>query len=231
MARTRRPVTGTGSSTARPRAARKSSGDAPSRRAAATTGDDAGALALAGRVAESLRRLRRERGLSLDQLAELSGVSRAALSQIEGARTNPSLGILWKAATGLGVPFHVLLGEETQARQAHRTRARDAIAVRSADGMLDSRLLSPLDASSRIEVYELRFASHGALRSDPHAAGTSETVVVLAGALRVIVGGETHELERGDSLFFRADVAHAYENPGAGEARCLDIVAYGPADR
>jgi len=52
------------------------------------------AAEMARRVAEVLKRLRAERRLSLDDLARRSGVSRAALSQIEGARTNPTLAVL-----------------------------------------------------------------------------------------------------------------------------------------
>src|SRR5882724_10745188 len=74
------------------------------------SGDEIGAAALGRRIADSLRRLRKERGLSLDQLSSASGVSRAALSQIEGSRTNPTLTLLWKVAVGLGVPFQSFLG-------------------------------------------------------------------------------------------------------------------------
>src|SRR3982751_6033937 len=75
-----------------------------------TSGDDIGAAEMAQRVAEVLKALRRDRHLSLDDLASRSGVSRAALSQIEGARTNPTLAVLWKIAVGLGMPFQQLLG-------------------------------------------------------------------------------------------------------------------------
>ena len=87
-------------------------------------GDDVGAAELARRVAESLRRHRAERRLSLDQLALSSGVSRAALSQIEGARTNPTLGLMWKVAVGLGIPFQALLGtnDGTRSRVLRRRR-------------------------------------------------------------------------------------------------------------
>src|ERR1700755_3270123 len=75
-----------------------------------TAGDDLGAAEMARRVADVLKQLRSDRRLSLDDLASRSGVSRAALSQIEGARTNPTLAVLWKIAVGLDVPFHDLLG-------------------------------------------------------------------------------------------------------------------------
>src|SRR5215471_16543873 len=93
-------------------------------------GDEVGAAALGRRVGDSLRRLRKERGLSLDQLAASSGVSRAALSQIEGSRTNPTLTLLWKVAVGLGVPFQALLGGEAGGR-TQVLRAGDAPPLRS----------------------------------------------------------------------------------------------------
>ena len=189
-------------------------------------GDEVGAAELGRRVAESLRRLRQERRLSLDQLAEASGVSRAALSQIESARTNPTLTILWKVAVGLGVPFQTLLGT-SEAGQNRVLRAADMVPMRSADGRMESRLVSPAGAD-RIEIYELRFQPKGALRSEPHGPDSTETVIVLTGVLRIDVGDETHELRAGDALFFRADVRHVYENPTLRETRCLDVIGYGP---
>jgi transcriptional regulator with XRE-family HTH domain len=189
-------------------------------------GDDVGAAELGRRVAESLRRLRKERQLSLDQLAMSSGVSRAALSQIESARTNPTLSILWKVAVGLGIPFQSLLGP-AEAGQSRLLRAGDIVPLRTADGRVESRLLSPSGASERLEIYELRFQAKGILRSESHGAGATETVILLTGALRVTVGEETHDLGPGDTLFFRADTQHSYENRASRESRCLDVIGYG----
>ena len=85
-----------------------------SKRPSGSTGDDVGAAQLGRRVAENLRQRRKARGLSLDDLAQASGVSRAALSQIELCKSNPSLGVLWKIAVGLGIPFSELMGGEGQ---------------------------------------------------------------------------------------------------------------------
>lgn len=189
-------------------------------------GDEVGGAEMARRVADNLRRLRKERALSLDQLSAASGVSRAALSQIEGSKTNPTLLVLWKIAVGLGVPFQALLGTE-EAGKARVLRASDAMPLRSQDGRMESRLLTPSGATPGVEVYELRFQPRGLLRSEPHGPGTTETVVVLTGVLRVSVGDEVHELAPGDTIFFQADSVHSYENRSAREARCLDIIAYG----
>lgn len=189
------------------------------------TGDDLGAAEMARRVADVLKRMRAERRLSLDDLAARSGVSRAALSQIEGARTNPTLAVLWKIAVGLDVPFHDLLGPNED--QAVRVlRAGETPPLRSADARMESRLLSPGGASTDIEVYDLRLQPKAVHKSDPHGKGTTETLVVLTGSLKLVVDGSEHELGTGDSVFFRADVPHSYENRTAREIRCLDVIRY-----
>ncbi|HWA72343.1 MAG TPA: XRE family transcriptional regulator [Polyangiaceae bacterium] len=188
-------------------------------------GDEAGAAEMARRVAEVLKRLRSERRLSLDDLAARSGVSRAALSQIEGARTNPTLAVLWKIAVGLDVPFHDLLGSNEE-QGVRVLRSGEAPPLRSADGRMESRLLSPGGATADTEVYELRLQPKAVHRSDPHGKGTTETLVVLTGSLRLIVDGSEHELGTGDSVFFRSDVPHTYENRTAREIRCLDVIRY-----
>jgi transcriptional regulator with XRE-family HTH domain len=188
-------------------------------------GDDLGAAEMARRVAERLKVLRADRRLSLDELASRSGVSRAALSQIEGARTNPTLAVLWKIAVGLEVPFHDLLGSNEE-RPVRVLRAGDSAPLKSGDGRMESRLLSPGGASSDVEVYDLRFQPKAVHKSDPHGKGTTETLVVLTGALRLVVDGSEHELGTGDSVFFQADVPHTYENRTAREIRCLNVIRY-----
>lgn len=197
-------------------------------RRAAVVGDELGAAELARRVAESLRKFRQDRQLSLDDLANRSGVSRAALSQIEGRRTNPTLSVLWKIAVGLEIPFIDLLGDSGDAA-IRVLRSGDASPLRSADGRTESRMLSPGGANTGTEVFELRFLPRAVHKSEPHARGTTETLIVLSGNLRLNVDGATQDVAAGDSVFFRADVGHTYENPTGREARCINVIHYARA--
>jgi transcriptional regulator with XRE-family HTH domain len=194
------------------------------RKAPLPPGDDLGAAEMARRVADCLREKRKARGLSLDQLATTSGVSRAALSQIETQKTNPSLGVLWKVAVGLGIPFSELLGSDSQTISV--LRRGEAQVLRSGDGRMESRPLSPAGSCPWVELYELRLVSHAVHNSDPHAAGTREVVVVLNGQLRVSVGTDCYDLVAGDSISFLADRPHCYENVSSSEARCHDVIIY-----
>src|SRR5450755_2865096 len=194
-------------------------------RVTAAPGDELGAAEVARRVADGLKHFRKIRGLSLDELASRSGVSRAALSQIEGTRTNPTLSVLWKVAVGLGVPFHELLGVSDDGG-AKLLRAGDTPPLKSADGRMESRLLSPGGSSPDLEIYELRFQPKAVHRSEPHGRGTVETLIVMTGALRLLVQEAEYELLPGDTIFFKADVPHVYENRATHETRCFNVIRY-----
>jgi transcriptional regulator with XRE-family HTH domain len=187
-------------------------------------GDEVGAADLARRVADNLRQQRKHRELSLDQMARLTGVSRAALSQIETRKTNPTIGVLWKIASGLGIPFADLIGETEQA--VSLLRREETQVLRSLDRKFESRPLVPPAGLPQIEVYELTLAARARHVSEPHGPGTRELVMVLSGTLRMVVGDRAEELSAGDSIVFNADVKHVYENPGASEARYHDVIVY-----
>lgn len=162
--------------------------------------------------------------MSLDELARASGVSRAALSQIETNKMNPTIGLLWKVAAGFGIPFSEILGEPHA--RASILRRNEAQTLQSADGKFQSKPLAPAGSSPLIELYELRLAARSRNSSEAHAPGTREIVIVLSGALRLMTGGTMYELAAGDSVLFAADQPHVYENPGSSEARYHDVIIY-----
>jgi XRE family transcriptional regulator, regulator of sulfur utilization len=188
-------------------------------------GDELGAAELAGRVADNLREHRKRRDLSLDQLAQLTGVSRAGLSQIETRKTNPTIGVIWKIASGLGIAFSDLIGE-TQVGVSVLRRGESQL-LRSLDAKFESRPLMPAAGIPQIEMYELRLSARARHASEPHGPGTREIVVVLSGAMRLTVGDRTDDLGPGDSAVFDANKPHVYENPGNSEARYHDVIVYG----
>src|SRR5579863_571489 len=187
-------------------------------------GDDVGAADLGRRVAANLRQRRKGLGMSLDDLARSSGVSRAALSQIETCKSNPTVGVLWKIAGGLGVPIAELIGDPRSGVVV--LRRGDSQLLRSSDGKFESRPLTPAGASPFVELYELRLAARSTHGSDAHSPGTHEVVIVLSGVLRMHVGDEMFELNAGDSVAFAADRPHAYENPAGSEARYHNAIVY-----
>ncbi len=202
-------------------------GTVRSRRSKPAARDERDLLAsdgLAACVAHNVRRLRSARAMSLDRLACAAGVSRAAVAHIESSRGNPTIGVLFRLATGLGVTFAELLAGSRD--PVGLLRRSDAQVLYSADRQVESRPLARAGSLVGSEIYELRLAPHAKHLSDPHARGTREVVVVVAGELRLHVGDEQHDLGAGDSICFDADKLHAYENPGGEVTICHDFVMY-----
>ncbi|MBA3540951.1 MAG: helix-turn-helix domain-containing protein [Deltaproteobacteria bacterium] len=181
---------------------------------------------LAPVVGGNLRRLRTRRGLSLERLAQNSGVSRAMLGQIELGQSAPTINVLWKIARALEVTFSALISARAQPG-ALVLRAAESKVLTSKDRSFTSRALFPFDEPRRVEFYELRLAGGTVEDADAHPPGTSENLVVTAGAIEIDVAGDTHRLETGDSILFEADTPHAYRNVGKVEAVMYLVMTYG----
>ena len=193
--------------------------EAPAAPASAETTD------LAPVVGANLRRLRTRRGLSLERLAQISGVSRAMLGQIELGQSAPTINVLWKIARALEVTFSALISARTQSG-ALVLRSAESKILTSKDRSFSSRALFPFDEPRRVEFYELRLAGGAVEDADAHPPGTTENLVVTAGSIEIDVAGDTHRLETGDSILFEADTPHAYRNPGRGEAVMYLVMTY-----
>lgn len=177
-------------------------------------------------VSENFRRLRADRGWTLDILAGMSGVSRQALGQIEIGRSIPSLGTLWKIARAFEVPFSTLLARPvTLATRVLRLSSAKRLV--SSDGRFSSRALFPVDdGKGKVEFYELWLAGHGRDDAEAHAPGTRENLVVTGGRLVLEIGAERYELAKGDAIAFTADVPHAYVNPASEECWMNLVMTY-----
>jgi transcriptional regulator with XRE-family HTH domain len=176
-------------------------------------------------VGTNLRRLRSHRGLSLERLSQLSGVSRAMLGQIELGQSAPTINVLWKIASALGVPFSALITAKG-AIGPHVLRAEQAKLLRSADGAFTSRALFPFDEPRRVEFYELRLAPGGVEKADAHNPGTTENLVVAAGGVEIEVEGRKEQLTEGDAIVFEADSPHVYRSRSERETVLYLVMTY-----
>jgi len=177
-------------------------------------------------VGKNLRRLRIRQGHSLERLAKHSGVSRAMLGQIETGKSTPTIGLLWKVATALDVPFASLLAADVRNGSVVLRRA-NAKLLSSNQGRFTSRALFPFDSERRVEFYELRLAPLHCEEADPHASGVRENLVVAKGAVEIIAGSDPPVvLREGDAILFEADIAHSYRNLGNEEAILFLVMTY-----
>tara|TARA_R110002094_G_scaffold189377_1_gene164305 strand:+ start:195 stop:761 length:567 start_codon:yes stop_codon:yes gene_type:complete len=176
------------------------------------------------RLAKRLKDERKSKGLSLDALAKLSGVSRSMLSQIERGESSPTVASLWNLTKALNVDFSSLLDQDAEPLNAIREiiPADAAPVIRNRSAGCEIRILSPAEDVGISEVYDIRFGAGAALESTAHKKGCVEHLTVLDGMVDVTSDGETATASGGDTVRYAADVEHAIRTDGP--ARVLLIV-------
>jgi len=165
-----------------------------------------------------VKRLRSERGWSLEALANASGVSRSMLSQIEREQANPTLAVTLRIARAFSLTLGELLETPNAASSVNVIRANDHAYHYRSDAHCQIRTLSPLNLEKDVEFYQVALKPGGALRSAPHFEGTREFLTVQKGQVRVESANDSEILHPGDSASYRADVPHAIVNTGKGDA-------------
>lgn len=178
-------------------------------------------------VGKFVRRQRRARGLTLEELADRSGVSKSMLSQIERDQTNPTLATVWRLCESLGVTVEAFFGQDERAEAIEVLAAHGTPSIRSADGGCELRILGPLGLGGQVEWYDMRAQPGAELVSQPHEAGTVEHLTVLEGTLVVESGGERRPLAAQETARYRADRPHAIRNESGEAARALLMVILG----
>jgi transcriptional regulator with XRE-family HTH domain len=178
-------------------------------------------------IGGNIRARRAKLGLTLNVLAEQSGVSKAMLSQIESDKVNPTVATVWKIARGLGVDINELLeGSGEPVRHFHLTRRDDIPVLDTNEEGLHLKVLTPLSMVEDLEMYLLTFAIGGELRSRPHFPKTEEFLTVIHGEIRVRAGDRVEELAAGDFIRYRCDVDHDIVNTGDDEAVVHMVVRF-----
>lgn len=181
-------------------------------------------------VGANVARHHRASGLSLAELERRSGIRADLLQALEEGQAVPSLRAVWHLATALEVPFGHLIANtmlspasdpDFRVQRAGRGRV-----LASADGGFRSRVLFLEGDLRSPEVYELTIAPGCVEEAHGHATDTFEHLVVVRGEIEIVAGDSREKLRPGDAIFFRADVPHAYANPGSEPAVAHLVLSY-----
>lgn len=179
---------------------------------------------IGGRV----RAARQSRGLTLDALAERSGVSRRMLVNVEQGASNASIATLLRLsdALGIGLPDLVAPGDDRRTVEVARAGTRPPLWRGPGGG--EAVLVAGIASPDAVELWDWTLGEGDEHASEPHAPGTRELLHVLEGEVVLSAGGEEAVLRGGDAASFRGDVVHAYRNDGPAAAR-FALTVFEPA--
>lgn len=170
-------------------------------------------------------RARKDAGLSLDDLARRSGVSKSILSQIERDSTNPTIATVWRICAALerSPESFFRMAEEEQSGIAPLS-ANATPEIQSEDGRCRLRILGAIETVERVQWYEFLADPGGELVSTAHGNGSVEHLTVLEGALTVTANGDARSAGPGETLrYATAQGTHVVKNAGSEPARAMMV--------
>lgn len=178
------------------------------------------------RLSKRLKEARQSRSLSLEALANLSGLSKSMLSQIERGESSPTVASLWNLTTALNMDFSGLLDGSPNERSPIREviRADQIPVIKSKGDGCHIRILSAPETVGDTEIYDLEFEPNGILDSDAHRSGCIENLTVFSGTLIVTTDGVSETVNRGDTIRYVADRSHSIRSKSK-KSRAVLIVS------
>lgn len=175
-------------------------------------------------ISTVLKKVRFERGLTLEDTSNLTGVSKAMLGQIERGESNPTISTLWKISTGLRISFSELLSSETNDYEPIPLEKLEP--VYESEGKMILYNVFPFNPISGFEYFYIKLLPGAHHVSTPHINFTSEYIVVTKGTLLLGVDNKQFELKAPVALGFKSNVKHSYSNPYDTEVIFQNIVKY-----
>jgi transcriptional regulator with XRE-family HTH domain len=174
-------------------------------------------------IANNLVNIRRRKGLSQTQLAQLSGITRASIALLESGSSNPTLEILVKLSSGLGISIDELISKATG--ECELIKAADVpLDRRSKSGIILRKLLP--EKIPATDMDELTLEPGATLTGSPHIEGTKEYFTCLKGEMMIGVLGQAYNLKKGDVLAFPGNQPHSYKNVGNTTAAGISVVLF-----
>jgi transcriptional regulator with XRE-family HTH domain len=187
-------------------------------------------LDVSTQLAVRLRDLRTGAGMTLDGLAERTGVSRSMISLIERGESSPTAAVLDKLAAGLGVTLASLFAKEESAAASPLSRREDQRVWRDPESGYMRRNLSAPGFASPIELVEVVLPPGARVAYDTgqRAATVHQQIWILEGAIALTIGEETYQVDTGDCLSMRLDQPIVFRNPTDAPARYVVALATDP---
>ena len=164
------------------------------------------------RVGPRLRRVREERGLTLTEASERTGISKSTLSRLENGQRRPSLELLLPLAQTYRVPIDDLVGAPEVGDPRIRLKPR----------RVNGRTVLPLTRPGGIQAWKIVIPTS---QSDPNPRTHDgfEWLYVLSGQMRLVLGDQDLVLGIGEAAEFDTQVPHWFGSTGEGPAEVLSI--------
>lgn len=175
-------------------------------------------------ISMNLKRIRKSEGLTLEELAEISGVSKSMLGEIERGSTNPTILVLWKIAEGLKIPLTKIIEEEKEAD--HFIVRADQMKLINSDSNFNIYSMFPYYSAHNLEIHRIDLDVGSSLENRGHQSGVYEYALLIEGEVKLMFDGSEVNLSKGDSIRFNGGKPHKFANLTNKPASFINVMVY-----
>jgi transcriptional regulator with XRE-family HTH domain len=182
-------------------------------------------------ISSKIRRVRLQRGLSMDALAKRAGFTKSYVSQIENQRREPTIGTLVTLAHALGVDVFSIIGgeglpEEEAAPAIVRADERRQVSIPSKGSNVTYESINYKREDRVMDAYIL--TPQKEFSGKPMAHEGQELLFVLEGTEELVYNGKSYLLEKGDCCYFDSSTPHNGRSRGEKASKILVVFTMKP---
>lgn len=163
-------------------------------------------------IGNFLRNYRQANGLSLQALADISGVSRSMIAQIESLKTSPTLAVLQKLATAIDIELRDLVQSPDKTHSLQFSTPNDTNVVSKADSAFVCHLLSKHQSHTLTEIYHFYFKFSGRTSFAANVKGAYKSIWLESGQMSLYLSTEKILIKERELVSFSASIPHRFES-------------------
>jgi transcriptional regulator with XRE-family HTH domain len=173
------------------------------------------------KIGKELKRVRVSQGMTLEELSNKCGYSKALISRVETGSVSPSLTSLMKMVSALGLKLHDLFTSIERGQASVVRKGEEKTFVTEGKSVME--FLATDISMKKMEPVRITAPAGyvSGKQSDVHYG--EEFLFVLSGKIEISIGEAAHKLAQGDSIYLSAGTPHQWRNPGKDEAKVISV--------
>lgn len=179
---------------------------------------------LTQRIAENLKEIRKDRGLSLERVSALTSISKSMLSQLERGEVNPTISTVYKLSLGLKVPVTAFTADKPT--PFSKTGREEVMPLIGDEGRYRLYPIFSFREGQNFEIFDLEFDEGGTMPGNIQMKGTREFITVYSGELTLIFNDREYVLKAGEAASYNAFDEYIYKNTGKEIIKANIVVHY-----
>lgn len=178
-------------------------------------------------IGQVIKNYRVSKGLTLQALSSLSGVSKSMLSEIENNKKTPSIDVTLRLSNALKVSMLNLIANEQPKTTAIYTKSGEHLTLTDPPAGLNLHFISPHGKLNEPQfAFGIMLPNSKTKTYPPSPVSIANYFYIIQGTLTIRLGETTYKLSTGDSLYYKPDIEQQLFTEGPEECHFVTLRSY-----